>query len=117
LLEQALAWSKHIQLKDPNINDFNLASDNSLAFPGMVSLFETKPCAGDTEVVTNEANITSQKVELQNEMNDLQNSKDDQARILHTNASLGRGKRKAEHHKLNVGNFKRVPKLPKIRTL
>jgi hypothetical protein len=42
-------------------------------------------------------------------MNELQNSKDDQARILHTNNGLGRGKR----HKPNVGNFKRVPKLTK----
>ena len=56
---------------------------------------------GDTEVVDKEAIITSTKVDLQNEMND-------QSRMLNTNTHLGRGKRKAEHHKLNFGTLKRI---------
>ena len=41
-------------------------------------------------------------------MVDLQNEMNEQSRMLNTNAHLGRGKRKAEHHKLNFGTFKRI---------
>ena len=64
LLEQALAWAKHLQLKDHKITNYNLASDSYLPFPYIVSIFEPKPvCTGDTEVVDKEANITSTKVD------------------------------------------------------